>query len=176
MLNDRVQSDGLERILAACAMSKTNNFWHTSLIGVVTWFKICAHCEKCHCTVEIFKTWVGELSSYPNPSSRIQLCNDNHLTWRILYFSVCVLTCHCTACRLPLNRAQVAKLLPPSLVHMSTPDEWVSAVGQAWNKSVKGLTVDKAKLMYLSKWIYLVMLHFNSLAWLVLQILCLSCV
>ena len=75
-----------------------------------------------------------------------------------------MLTCHCNACRLPLNRAQVAKLLPPSLVHMSTPDEWVSVVGQAWNKSVKGLTVDKAKLMYLSKWIYLLMLHFNSLA------------
>lgn len=48
-----------------------------------------------------------------------------------------------------MYRAQVAKLLPPSLVHLSTPDEWVAGVSHAWNTEVKTVTQERAKRKYL---------------------------
>ncbi|XP_065191822.1 unconventional myosin-XV-like [Sycon ciliatum] len=48
-------------------------------------------------------------------------------------------------------KAQVAKLLPPSVVHMSSPEEWVAAVVQDWDKSAKRLSPDAARRRYLNE-------------------------
>eukprot|EP00117_Sycon_ciliatum_P037453 scpid4622/ scgid28017/ Unconventional myosin-XV; Unconventional myosin-15 len=50
----------------------------------------------------------------------------------------------------PPTRAQVSKLLPPSLAHMSTPDQWVSEVAQEWDEIASRILPMDAKAKYLS--------------------------
>ena len=50
-----------------------------------------------------------------------------------------------------LYRAQVSKLLPPSLAHMSTPDQWVSEVAREWDDIASRILPMDAKAKYLSK-------------------------